>query len=98
MAQNILIETKEGKTKTEASITIGGELTLQNSKALAEQLQVAIAPYTTIAITVNNESAIDVSCIQLLFAAQKSEGKHITIATQLSEANHTLLRTAGFTL
>jgi ABC-type transporter Mla MlaB component len=98
MAHNILIETKTGADKTSAEIRISGEVTLQNSKYIAEQIQSAIAPYSTIHIIVTNETAIDVSCIQLLLAAQKTNDKQITIETKLTEANQTLIRTAGFTL
>jgi anti-anti-sigma factor len=85
--------------KSHISITLGGELTLSNSKKLAENLQESTKPYSEIEITIDDVEAIDISCIQLLYALRKdceTQNKKCSIIANLSETNMELLTTAGF--
>ncbi|HYX07381.1 MAG TPA: hypothetical protein VE912_11665 [Bacteroidales bacterium] len=71
---NSLFQLKPGKGKNQksASITIGGDFTINNITELKKSITDAIDAYDKINLSVNNPDNIDLTAIQLLISLQKS--------------------------
>lgn len=90
----------QGKKDKTALVELEGELVLGNLDEIKNVIIETIKQYNQLQIEVKNVKAIDLTCIQLLYAINKTlqkSGKQASFHIESTE-NHTLiLNNAGFT-
>src|SRR5687767_1913326 len=84
---------------TIGEVLMEGELTLRNVSAMQRRLLEALQKHQALKISVRNVTAIDLSCIQLLYSAIKTSEemkKHLDMDIHLPAEFESLLTKAGF--
>jgi anti-anti-sigma regulatory factor len=84
---------------TIGEVLMDGELTLRNVSTIQSKLLDALQNHQALQISVQNVTAIDLSCIQLLYSLIKTSiemKKHVDINIQLPAEFECLLIKTGF--
>jgi anti-anti-sigma regulatory factor len=84
---------------TTGEVLMEGDLTLRNVSAIQSRLLEALQNHQALKISVQNVTAIDLSCIQLLYSAIKTSGemkKLVDMDIHLPAEFESLLTKAGF--
>jgi anti-anti-sigma regulatory factor len=84
---------------TIGEVFMEGDLTVRNVSAIQSKLLEALQNHQAAKISVQNVTAIDLSCIQLLYSAIKTSEemkKHVDMDIQLPAEFESLLTKAGF--
>ena len=95
---NAQISTKISADKTHIHIMLSGDLTLQNSAELSQELLKTIDDFESIDVETSEVSNIDISCVQILMALRKTieaKQRKLRVALNLPESNIELLTKAG---
>lgn len=82
-----------------ASITMEGDLTLQNAEQIKQNLVQALKQYQYLSLNIENVENIDLPFIQLLYALKKTvvnSGKELQIAALVPEDLQLILEHSGF--
>ena len=90
----------QGKNKDKnALVELEGELVLGNLDDIRKEIMETIKQYNRLQIEVRNVKAIDLTCIQLLFAIRKTlqnQGKQASFHIETPEDQTLILNHAGF--
>lgn len=98
MKQALITITGDKKKKT-AQILLEGELVLGSLHKIREELVETVSQYSTIHVTLNNVTGIDLTGIQLLIAIKnrlETLHKNFSFDIQLNNELNTVITQAGF--
>jgi anti-anti-sigma regulatory factor len=100
MEKAIINIKSQGKNKDKSTLVeLEGELVLGNLDDIKEKMLETIKQYNKLQIEVKHVKAIDLACIQLLFAIRKTLqnlGKQASFHIELPEDRTLILNHAGF--
>ncbi len=83
--------------ETHSLVRLEGELTITSAAEVKEALLAGLAAGTELHLDLKRAEAIDVTVMQLLWAAgREAERSGVTLAGRMSDAAATLAREAGF--
>ena len=83
----------------EAVLTLENDLSIQDAENLRRTLLDALATEASVRVTNGTESHLDLSILQLLFAAQRTadrRGRELSFVLDVAEETRVLLRAAGW--
>ncbi len=80
-------------------LTIGGELTIERAAELRKMLIKSLEIADTVRIRLENVTAVDLSCLQLLCSAHRTAlnlNKNLTLSSKMSQVFRQAVEDAGY--
>jgi anti-anti-sigma factor len=76
-------------------LTLQGELSMRNATAVRQALSAALAEHTDVHIVLSEVASLDLSVLQLLYAAKQAPGHNVTVEANLSPSIAEVVQRAG---
>lgn len=79
----------------QGTLTLQGELSMRNATAVRQALIAALAQHIDLHIVLSEVASLDLSVLQLLFAAKQRPGYRVTVEANLSPSIAEVVQRAG---
>jgi anti-anti-sigma regulatory factor len=77
------------------TLTLQGELSMRNATAVRQALMAALAEHLDLHIVLSEVASLDLSVLQLLFAARQTPGRQVTVEANLPPSITEVVQRAG---